>query len=193
MVRPRKDDRTDKIKYYIGEFVYNFGAIESWINEIFLELFDLERLRFMFIGLIDFRKKITLVREGFKEKGDLAHDDLLQQVHDMANLRNVIAHSCFHDAEGGISVDHVTHQGIYGWKKKKRGADIADTYISFDEFDRYFEQQEKMIEQLWQLYENTTPIPSFSREFAMAIDEIIDSSPNVVRYAPRQTPTPKVE
>lgn len=109
MVRRRKDERTDKIKHYIGEFVYNFGAIESWINEIFLELFDLERLRFMFIGLIDFRKKITLVREGFKEKGDLAHDELLQQIHDMATLRNVIAHSCFHDAEGGISVDHVTH------------------------------------------------------------------------------------
>ena len=155
-------------------------------NEIFLQLFDLERVRFFFIGLIDFRKKITLIREGFKEQGTLAHDDVLKAIHDMTSLRNVVAHSSFNIAEGGLDLNHVNHHGVYGWRKGKRDDDFPDTYMSFKEFERCFEQQRKIIDQLVQLCEEATPISSFSREFAAAIEEIIDTSPNVIRYAPRR-------
>lgn len=81
----------------------------------------------MFIGLIDTRKKIALIREGFKEKANLTHDELLKEVYDMASLRNVIAHSSFHDSEGEISLDYVSYQGVYGWKKKKRDDELSNT------------------------------------------------------------------
>lgn len=71
MVKRRKASRKKNDYEYIGQFVWNFGTIESYINEIFLELFDLDRLRFMFIGLIDTRKKIALIREGFREQNNL--------------------------------------------------------------------------------------------------------------------------
>ena len=35
------------------------------INEIFLKLFDLERAAFMFIGLIDTRRKLQLIKKRF--------------------------------------------------------------------------------------------------------------------------------
>ena len=170
---------------YVGEFIWNFGTIESYINEIFLRLFDLERVRFIFIGLIDTRKKIALIKEGFKEQGTLAaHDALLKAIHDMSTFRNVIAHSSFHIAQGGIDLDHVSHQGAYGWRKRKQD-ESPDTYIAFEEFERFFEEQREIIEQLTKLYETTTPISSFSREFVVAIDKIIDSSPNVTRFGAR--------
>jgi hypothetical protein len=166
---------------YIGEFVWNFGTMENYINEIFLTLFDLERVSFMFIGLIDTRKKVKLIEVGLKTKGDETHNLLLRQMHELADLRNVIAHSCFHPAQDGISIDHISHHG----------AKREDDYISYEEFERLFKRQNGIIEQLADLYNTTTPISSFSREFAAAIDEIIDASPNVIRYSPRRPQSDK--
>jgi hypothetical protein len=61
---------------YIGKFVWLFGTIENYVNEIFLELFDLERVAFMFIGLIDTRKTLKLIEIGFADKGDHTHKKL---------------------------------------------------------------------------------------------------------------------
>ncbi len=165
---------------YVGEFIWHFGTIESYINEIFLSLFDLERVSFMFIGLIDTRKKLQLIKIGFGEKGDGTHDLVISQLNEMATLRNVIVHSCFHHAQDGINIDHITHHGTR-WLSKK-----GEDYISYEDFERIFERQKEIIEQLAKIYDTTTPISSFSRDFVAAIDEIIDSSPNVIRYAPRR-------
>lgn len=164
---------------YIGAFIWHFGTIENYINEIFLALFDLERVSFMFIGLIDTRKKLKLIEIGFIEKGDETHKALLGQLHQMADLRNVIAHSCFFLAQDGINIDHITHHGTR-WSKD------GDNYISYKEFERLFDDQKKLIERLGNLYETTTPISSFSKEFVADIEEIIASSPNVIRYSPRR-------
>ncbi len=165
----------------IGRFFWIFGTIESWINEIFLALYELERVPFPFIGMIDTRKKIRLVEEGLHEKGDTKHNTLLKQVHELHTLRNVFAHCCFHVAQGGVEIDHVTHQGSR-WSLAKDG---DDTYISFETFDTYLQNAEQVVNALIELHGRTTPISSFSRDFSAAIEEIIDASPNVVRYVPR--------
>jgi hypothetical protein len=71
--KSRRKSKGKKPWEYIGEFVWNFGTIESYINEIFLQLFDLERVRFMFIGLIDTRKKLHLIEIGFEHVAPNAH------------------------------------------------------------------------------------------------------------------------
>jgi hypothetical protein len=70
---------------YIGEFVWNFGVIESYINEIFVELFDLERVAAMFIGLIETGKKLDLIKVGFEEQGNpdkALLDELKNELHE---------------------------------------------------------------------------------------------------------------
>ena len=179
----RKSGRRSKGKKpweYIGGLVWNFGTIENYINEIFLLLFDLERVSFMFTGFIDTRKKLKLIELGFMEKGDERHKSLFRQLQEIADLRNVIVHSCFFEAQDGITLDHITHHGTK-WSSKDGG-----DYISYEEFDRLFERQNEIIERLTKLFNTTSPISSFSRDFVAAIDEVIDSSPNVIRFAPRR-------
>ena len=70
----RQKRRTNKKPWdYIGEFIWLFGTIESYINFIFLKLFDLEDVDFMFIGLIDTRKKLELIESGFAAKDIQSH------------------------------------------------------------------------------------------------------------------------
>jgi hypothetical protein len=160
---------------YIGEFIWWFGAIESHINEIFVKLFDLERAAFMFMGLIDTRRKLQLIKIGFEEQGTKAHSALIRDLHELVGLRNVLAHSQFFEAEGGISIDHITHQGT----RSERD------YMSYKEFEGQFDRQKGIIEELVKLYDEITPISSYHKEFIAEIDQIIDSSPNVFRFSPR--------
>jgi hypothetical protein len=159
-----------------------FGIIESWVTEIFLELYDLDRVRFPFIGMIDTRKKILLIKEGLHEKGDLEHDTLLGQIHDLQTLRNVFAHCCFHVAQGGVDIDHVTHHGKM-WMSSK---DDGSTYISFETFDEEIQKAESIAGALVRLHAQITPISSYIREFTANIEDIIDVSPNVVRFMSRR-------
>ena len=87
---------------------------------------------------------------------------------------NILVHSCFFDAKDGISIDHITHHGTRP----------KDDYMSYGDFEAVFERQNAIIAQLAELYNATTPIPSFSREAIAAIENTIaiDSSPNVIRF-----------
>ena len=100
-------------------------------------------------------------------------------MHELHDLRNVLVHSQFLDAQDGIVVDHISHHGKH-WK-----VETGDNYISYNEFEQKFRRQKEIIEQLPMIVDQTSPISSFSREFIAAIDRIIKSSPNVFRYFPR--------
>jgi hypothetical protein len=65
--RKSRSDPTKKCWTYIGRFLWHFGIIESWVNEIFLGLYDLEQVAFLFIGQIDTRKKLRLIDAGLSE------------------------------------------------------------------------------------------------------------------------------
>jgi hypothetical protein len=99
----------------------------------------------------------------------------------MNSMRNVIVHSCFHDAQFGMNVDHIT-----SWGKKWRVDEPSGDYISYEDFERLFERQNEIIDRLAKLHGTITPISSFSRHFVAAVEEIIDSSPNVIRFHPRR-------
>jgi len=182
--RRTRDDQYEKCWTYIGRFLWHFGIIESWVNEIFPELYDLEQVAFLFIGQIDTLKKLRLIDAGLSEKGSEGQKSIISQVHVLHDLRNAIAHSSFFIAEGGMTLDHITHQGKR-WRDK---AGEFDNYISFSELDEYDEQSRKLIDALTDLHGTITPISSPSKEFRARVEEIIDASPNVIRYRPR---TPK--
>jgi hypothetical protein len=80
-----------------------------------------------------------------------------------------------------MALDHITHQGKSWHHKEAEG----DNYISFSELDDYNKQSLKLIDALGDLYGTITPISSLSREFRARVEEIIDASPNVIRYQAR--------
>ena len=169
---------------YIGKFIWSFGSIESLINDIFLALFELQRVSFMFVGLIDTRKKLKLIEIGFAEKGVETHKALLSELNKLHDLRNVLVHSeFFHEKIGdidGLFINHVTHHGTR-WSANKK----SDNFMSFDDFERHFKRQNEIIDQLLVILEKTTPISSFPEEFKAAADKIIEGSPNVIELTPR--------
>jgi hypothetical protein len=57
--------------------------------------------------------------------------------------------------------------------------------LSFAELDRLYEHSLKLENDLAELLKIVTPISSPSREFRARVEEIIDASPNVIRYQPR--------
>lgn len=156
---------------YIGRFLWHYGIIEASINEIFIELFDLERVAWMFIGKLDTRKKIELIKVGFAEKGNKRYMRLLDEVHKFADLRNVLAHAQFHLAEGGVDIDHITHHG-----KRWTTDNDMDTFVSYDDFDRYDDKADKIIKALMDLQGNVSPISSISSELQAAMEEAIDAT-----------------
>jgi hypothetical protein len=176
----RADPTKEKCWTYIGRFLWQFGIIESYVSEIFLLLYDLENVSWPFIGLIDTRKKLQLIHAGLLEQGRKDHKRVLDDVHELHNLRNVIAHSCFFESDEGINVDHITNQG-QRWMQKKGE---EDNYLSFAELDRIYKDSLDLVASLLDLHESISPISSPSREFSARVEEIIDASPNVIRYHP---------
>jgi hypothetical protein len=83
-----------------------------------------------------------LIDEGLKEKGSVDHKRLIEGVHDLHDLRNVRAHTQFFEANEGMHVDHINHQGKR-WgglgAKKKEG-----NYLGFSELDRIYQDRVKL-------------------------------------------------
>ena len=120
--------------------LYRQIYLAVWGNREFRQrnlftLYDLENVAFPFIGLIDTRKKLTLIDEGLQEQGSADHKQIMERVHVLHDLRNVLAHSNFFKSDEGMDVDHINHQGKrwggLGDKKRKEG-----NYLSFAELDR---------------------------------------------------------
>jgi hypothetical protein len=82
---------------YVGRFMWGFGRIESLINELLRQLFGLRGLLYLLLlANIDFRKKIDLMRIGFKHQGMNDHAPILNRVHKLADIRNAVGHGSFY-------------------------------------------------------------------------------------------------
>lgn len=168
----------DKCWRCIGRFLWQFGIIESWVNEVFVALFDVEPVAFMFIGEIDTRKTLDLIKAELAEKGDIAHNKIIGSVHEFHTRRNVIVHSCFHLAEDGIDFDHITREGKR-WTTSEgddREDFVGNNHIAYAEFGQ-------LVYGRGPDYRNSdSAISSPSRELQARIEKIINRSPNIVRY-----------
>ena len=178
------DPQVEKGWMYIGRFLWQFGILQSLISEIFLQLYDLERVAIPFSGLLNTRKKLTLVEEGLKEQGDKRLDPILKRVHELHDLRNALAHCSFFIAEEGMTLDHITSEGKW-WGENRE----EDNYVGFAELDRLYQDGLKLESALNELYSTLTPISSPSKELRAKMEAMIDLSPNVVRYKQRPPST----
>jgi hypothetical protein len=85
----------EKAWRYVGRFMWTFACVEAAIDNIFEIMFNLNSVSFLLLqGNIDLRKKASLLNLGFKHHG-IDHVNTLKRVHELTNVRNVIAHSSF--------------------------------------------------------------------------------------------------
>ena len=95
----------------LEDFMWQFSVIESHVDAIFSELFNLSATAsLLFHNNVDLRKKIMFIDLGFKHQG-MDQSKILKRVHELASIRNVIAHSCFDLGEDGIDFDYVNQRG----------------------------------------------------------------------------------
>jgi hypothetical protein len=190
-------ERLEEAWKYAGRFLWRFGGLESVINEIFGELFNLNSTAagLLFAPLLDQRKKLKLIEAGLKEQGT-DQSDLFKRVHKLHDIRNVIAHASFDPVQDGISFDYVGHSGdtrlpnstapkdMKKWQLKDfQGWGI----ITYSEFDAYDAEVRTLTDSLLEICSSIAPITDFSANLASAIEEAISSSDNVVRFPKRST------
>jgi hypothetical protein len=175
---------------YIGRFMWGFAIVESCIDSIFEELFNLNAAAMlMFVGNLDLRKKLDLVALGLKHQG-IDKSTILKSVHELHNVRNVIVHACFNYDHQGITFDYVDRSGEMRLPNKKKfrtiwGEEAWDTTITYSEFDLYDAQASKLADALEEIRGSFTPITDLDADLASDIEATIGTSDNVIRFPGR--------
>jgi hypothetical protein len=146
-----------------------FGRVESLINELVRQLFGLRGLLYLLLlANIDLRKKLDLMRIGFKHQGMSDHSDILSRVHKLADIRNAVAHGSFYYEpvyKGIIFDDFVGKAGELRLPHKPKGQPkyIDDNLvIAFDEFDKFDEEAAALYDYLTDLDGSIAPFTSWT-------------------------------
>ncbi len=195
---PSLDDQREKAWRYVGRFMWAFAGVESCLDSIFQIMFNLEGLSFFLVLTnVDMRKKVKLIGLGFKSQG-IDHNKTLKKVHELANLRNVIAHSFFDPSmEGdGIVFSYFDSSKVKSEEEQdaelfnasnikteeEEEADLTFRFISYVKLDEYYSQATKLSEVLSGIHcEPVNPGLKIIRD----ISEIIASADNVIPFRPK--------
>jgi hypothetical protein len=195
----------------VGRFLCEFAVLESNINEVFLRLYNLEQcsafITLVMTGRLSFQEKLELINLAFryvdrKKREDGVHNvsmhnawkQLQTRVHDLQNIRNVIAHASFDPAfdepdpqENGIDFDYVSTKGELrlAGREKKADENIIDMRITYAQFDEYEQQIKELCDALLKLLSLIDPISDFTQELTRSVAEIIAASDNVIPFPKR--------
>jgi hypothetical protein len=192
-VGPRESDTDlERAWRYVGRFMWGFAIVESDVNEIFVELFNLNAgAALMFIPNLDLRKKLKLISVGLKDQDVPQIDDIdktLKGVHKLADIRNIIAHFSFGPQIGGEGIfsDYVRQDAEVRFPDViKIHAEESDTTIPHSLFDYYDAVARKLSDALRSMQGSFTPIADVSQELARDIAEIVAASDNIILFPER--------
>lgn len=170
---------------YIGRFMWGFAILESAVNEIFVQLFNLSAgASLIFIGNLDFRKKLQLVDVGLKDQGIDKHREALKRLHKLTDIRNVVAHFAFGPeiipGDEGIFFDYVNKSGELKFAHKRAEANDSSTRITYSEFDAYDTEAREILDTLESMHGSFDPIVDISENMAHDISAILGSSDNII-------------
>jgi len=192
--------RREKAWQTVGKFLCGFATLESYINEVFVRLYNLEQSAFIslvMIGRLTFQEKLELINLGLKYSDRKNREDGVQDVwmhqqvvHDLQNVRNVVAHASFDPAiyvpdpqENGIDFDYVSPKGEVRLAGRERNEDeLSDMRITYAQFDQYEQRIKELCDALLKVLESIEPISDFPQELTKNIAEIIASSDNVIPF-----------
>ncbi len=120
---------------------------------------------------------------------------LTKIVHELHDIRNAIAHSCFEAHEDGIEFDYVSPTGDTRLPKSKAPKDMkawrwedfqAWGIITYSQFESYDAQLEELMVALNEIANLAKPITDIDAKLASDIEDAIRSSDNVIPFRQRR-------
>ena len=196
-----EDKVLKKAWMYVGRFMHGFAILEMQVNEIFDNLLQLTRfvgaefnpeVAVMILSQLDTRKKLKLIELGLRYQGQYQGKPkrLLSRLHELHDQRNAIAHSLFSASEEGISFERIDPNRPLGSPKREGRAEETDEDLdelrSYSELDKLHVEMAELLDDLRHV--SIKPIIDADidrRQLARDIEEIIQSSDNVIRFARR--------
>jgi hypothetical protein len=191
------DSQVERAWKYVGRFLWGFAMIESSANQIFEELFNLSAgATLIFLGNLDFRKKLMLIDVGLKHRGVKDQSGILHRAHKLADIRNVVAHFSFGPdevipGEEGVFFDHVNKAGELTLPHRtKTQAEDGKSVITYSEFDGYDAEAREIFDALENMQGTFRPIVDVESDLVKDIQEVIASSTNAIIF-PKRPPDPR--
>jgi len=176
------DDKAWRLYGYVGRFVTDFASIENTVNQLFCDLIQ-GPAGLLLTHSLDLRKKVELLQVILKERG-FDESKMFKRLHQLHNLRNVIAHYPFEQAgDDRLEFDYINKH--YGTAFSKSPATSEpDRSITFAEFDLYHAFATELHNKLHDLLysEDLFPVKPSDLETWRTMEEAISSSDNVVRF-----------
>jgi hypothetical protein len=175
---------------YVGRFIWGFAMIENSVNQLFCELIGgpqsqlKDQQRRAFVGILltyslDLRKKLVLVQAILKRRG-AEESKMFKRLHQLHNLRNVLCHYPFEEGKDRVTYDYLNKEGTV-FSKSPATSELDDT-ITYTEFDFYDALASDLYEKLQELLDAAYPITEDELQHAIAIENAISSSDNVLRF-----------
>jgi hypothetical protein len=177
----------NRVWSYVGRFITGFAMVEYEVNQLCMELLGgNDAVRHLLTYSLDLRKKLDLLKVMFESQG-VDVSKTFSAIHELHDLRNIVAHWPFSEEEGGLWCDFIDKQGKTTFPRAK------DNVINYSEFDSYDSKASELYEKLENLMHLVTPISDASDDLQHRIEEAISLSENVVRIKHRLQKDDEVE
>jgi len=156
--QPAQQDHLEQACSLVGRFMYHFGRLEQKINQALIKLSDLDEKVAPILGIIDFVRKLDLVRDSAyaqvsnTKDGEQFVRETYKRVHAINNYRRMIAHSSFEPNPGG---------GVQFKKTTTKGGIVRPTDEPWTEMDfsKRYTEMSVLEAELDKLIELLNPIP----------------------------------
>lgn len=139
----------------VGRFLWAFAETEASLNVLVAKLFDLNTVSSLILmSNIDFRKKVSLARVGTQNSGSPLfrgdhHNKTWSGLNELANARNILAHSPFFPEGGGVKFLHVV---------AKEKLTFPPSHWSVEFFQSKFDQAHRLATEIDAITEHSGPI-----------------------------------
>jgi hypothetical protein len=186
-------EEEEKAWRYVGRFLSGFAAIEGAVDRALCELFDLKpTLFFLLASNLDLRKKLSFIKVAMEHQ-KIDGDKVLKLIHQLHDIRNLLAHSqfavAFFHSDEGIEFEHVTKEGKFGHSKfEAKESTFLGNFIPYSQLDAYMEEMSHIEDELIRIGASLSPLGSEHEDFARKVQKAIEASENIVRF-----PNPKKE
>jgi hypothetical protein len=171
----------NKVWSYVGRFITGFSMVEYQVNQLCDKLLGRSYAAAFLTYTLDLRKKVELISVVLRSK-DLDESKMLKRVHELHDIRNIIAHWPFSEdsVNAGLWTDFMDRYGHLGFKKPRAGE--KDNLIEYSELDSYDADAKELYDKLDNLINLVEPIDDLSDDLLLSIEAAISSSENVLRF-----------
>jgi hypothetical protein len=176
---------------YVGRFMWGFAFVESTINTIFLDLFDIKGIfAYLLLGNLDLRRKLDMLDVAFKHQGVKA-ENLIKRIHKLHDIRNVIAHHHFDYDDNGLTFDTYLNkkgQPVLPHRPKGEPEHPDDNLvITYSEFDAYDRDAAELHDELLNLWVTLTPITDIGDDLKAEIEDVLASPSKIIPFPRNRT------